>query len=150
MGLRTGAIKMLTQNRDVFLKRWESVGPYPAVKRAGSKTWKKLIQYCVETLSAKIDSVVTTDIHRFIRMPDTLHSKTGLKKTEFPISHLDYFDPLKDAVAFKNGATKIFVSDAPEFRIGDKTFGPYRNQKIELPTAAALLLICRKRAKVME
>ena len=150
IGLKPGTIKGLTQNKDVFLKRWESMGPYPTVKRVGFETWKKLIQYCAETLSAKIDSVVTTDIHRLIRLPDTLHSKTGFKKTEFPISHLEDFDPLKDALAFKNGATKIFVSDAPEFRVGDKTFGPYSNQKIELPTVAALLLVCKKRAKVME
>ncbi|MCJ7718669.1 DNA primase, partial [Candidatus Bathyarchaeota archaeon] len=98
----------------------------------------------------KIDTVVTTDIHRLIRLPGTLHSKTGLKKIEFPISHLEDFDPLKSAVVFKNGAVTILVSDAPEFRIGDKTFGPYRNQRIELPTAAALLLICKKRAEVAE
>lgn len=150
IGLNKNTAKVLIQNKDTILKSWESIEPYPTIKRIGFETWRKLIAYCAESLSAKIDTVVTTDIHRLIRLPGTLHSKTGLKKIEFPISHLEDFDPLKSAVAFKNGAVRILVSDAPEFRIGDKTFGPYRNQRIELPTAAALLLICKKRAEVAE
>jgi hypothetical protein len=78
-----------------------------------------------------------------------LHGKTGLKKVNFPHSHIRDFDPFKEAVAFKRGAAKIFVHDAPEFRLGDSTFGPYKDQKVELPTAAALLLVCKGRAEVL-
>jgi len=100
--------------------------------------------------SAKIDTVVTTDIHRLIRLTGTLHGKTGFKKVEFSVSDLDDFDPFKSAIAFKGSAVTVFVSDAPEFRIGDEIFGPYKIQKVELPTAAALLLVCKSRAEVLE
>jgi len=96
-----------------------------------------------------VDTVVTTDIHRLIRLPATLHGKTGLKKVEFTIASLDDFDPFKSATAFRGGSEIIFVSKAPEFRLGDEAFGPFRNERVELPTAAAALLICKKRAEVV-
>ena len=66
------------------------------------------------------------------------------------MSTIDVFDPFKSAVAFKISTVSVFVSDAPEFRLDDETFGPYKNQKVELPTAAAVLLICKGRAEVVE
>jgi hypothetical protein len=41
------------------------------------------------------------------------------------------------------------VSDAPEFRMSGETLGPYKHQTVELPTAAAVLLICKRRAEVL-
>jgi hypothetical protein len=43
---------------------------------------------------------------------------------------------------------KVFVSDAPEFRLGGSVLGPYKDETVELPTAAAVLLICKGRAEV--
>jgi DNA primase small subunit len=83
-------------------------------------------------------------------LADTLHGKTGLRKVGFPISDIEDFDPFKDAVAFKKGTVSVFVSDAPEFRLGDENFGPYKKQRVELPTAVAVLLICRDRAEVID
>jgi hypothetical protein len=42
----------------------------------------------------------------------------------------------------------VFVSDVPEFRLGENMFGPYKRKTVELPTAAAILLICKGRAEV--
>ncbi len=79
-----------------------------------------------------------------------MHGKTGLKKVEFPLKNLDVFDPFKEAVAFKEGTVKVVVSDAPEFRLGEHLLGPYKSQTVELPTAAAILLICKGRAEVVQ
>jgi DNA primase small subunit len=108
----------------------------------------KLALHVKNLKASKIDTVVTTDIHRLIRMNGTLHGKTGLKKTEFPADKLEDFDPFTQAVAFKKGAAKVLVSDAPEFRLGGNTLGPYKNQTVELPVAAAVMLICKGRAEV--
>jgi DNA primase small subunit len=80
----------------------------------------------------------------------TLHGKTGFKKVEFSASVIEDFDPFKSAVAFKKDLVTVFVSDAPQFRLGEETFGPYKKQRVELPTAAAVLLICKGRAEVLE
>ena len=150
VGLKKNVAEALSGNRDMILKSLEGAGPLGAVKGVGFENWRKIVEFCVKSQSAKIDTVVTTDIHRLIRLPDTLHGKTGLKKVEFPMSAIDSFDPFESAVAFKIGAVSVFVSDAPEFRLGDETFGPYKNRKVELPTAAAVLLICKGRAEVVE
>jgi DNA primase small subunit len=150
IGLKRNVAEALWKNREAILKSWEETGPWTTVKGAGFETWKKLAEFCVKARSAKVDTVVTTDIHRLIRLTETLHSKTGLRKVESQLSKIQDFDPFKNAVAFKTGTVRVFVSDAPEFRLGDDTLGPYKNQRVELPTAAAVLLICKGRAEVLE
>jgi DNA primase small subunit len=108
----------------------------------------RMAEYIKDQKSAKIDTVVTTDIHRLIRMNGTLHGKTGLKKIEFPAQQLEDFDPFTQAVAFKKGTAKVLVSDAPEFRLGGNMFSAFKNVKVELPVAAAIMLILKGRAEV--
>jgi len=146
-GVKRKAVAVLG-NKDLVLKRCVEEGRWGSVKGVGVGTWKKLAEYVKDLESAKIDTVVTTDTHRLIRMNGTLHGKTGLKKVELPLRSLEAFDPFEEAVAFKEGAVKVFVSDAPEFRLGGKVFGPYKRKTIELPTAAAILLVCKGRAEV--
>jgi DNA primase small subunit len=98
----------------------------------------------------KIDTVVTPDINRLIRLSNSLHGKTGLKKVETSMAGIETFDPLKSAVAFKEGTVSVHVSEAPQFRVEDETYGPYKKQKVELPTAAALMLLCKGVAKVVQ
>ncbi|MCK4313596.1 hypothetical protein KAW04_02400, partial [Candidatus Bathyarchaeota archaeon] len=142
--------EMILKNKDVILKNLSNRRSWGAVRGIGFETWRKIAEHSARLQSANIDTVVTTDIHRLIRLVGTLHGKTGLKKVEFPVSAIDDFDPFKSAVAFKTGAVTVFVSDAPEFRLSDEMFGPFRNQRVELPTAAAMLLVCKGRAKVIE
>jgi DNA primase small subunit len=139
------ASEIVTQNRDAILKSWDKTGPYRSVKGVGVESWRKIVEHCVGLLAAKVDTVVTTDVHRLIRMSGTLHGKTGLKKVEFPASELGAFDPFKSAVAFKSGTVSVAVSDAPEFRLGDEVFGPYKNCKVKLPTAEIGRASCRER-----
>jgi len=147
VGIRSYA---LLQNKEAVLSRCLEEGRWDSVKGVSVETWRRIARYVKEQESAKIDTVVTTDLHRLIRMDGTLHGKTGLLKIEFPAERLESFDPFVEAVAFKEGTAKVSVSDAPEFRLEGKEFGPYRNEVIELPTAAAVLLICKGRAEVAE
>jgi DNA primase small subunit len=140
---------IILNNKELILNRCILDGKWNSIKGLSDRTWEKLFHHIKSLESSQIDTVVTTDIHRLIRVDNTLHGKTGLKKIEFPIVNLDSFDPFKKAVAFKGGSIKVLVSDAPSFTIGDKMFGPYENQVAELPTAAAVLLICKERAKLV-
>ena len=47
---------------------------------------------------SEIDEPVTSDIKRLIRLPGSLHGKTGLAVTPIKRDELDDFDPLRDAV----------------------------------------------------
>jgi len=150
IGLKKKVVDTLTQHKETILESWKEKGPWGAVKDVGVESWRKIAQQGAEMRSAKIDTVVTTDTHRLIRLINTLHGKTGLKKIEVPIANIERFDPLKSAVAFKEGTVKVLVSDAPEFRLEDQTYGPYKNREVELPTAAALILLCKGMAELKE
>jgi DNA primase small subunit len=147
VGLRNAA---LLQNKDTIIKRAINEGRWESINGVSDQTWLKLAGYIRESQASKIDTVVTTDIHRLIRMNGTLHGKTGLRKVEFPAKDLQDFDPFSRAVAFKKGEVKVLVSDVPEFKMGGETLGPYKNQTVELPTAAAVMLICKGRGKVAD
>ena len=143
------------QNYASILKKKETDrlladGKWEQIKGVGKETLTTIAKHVRDLEAAKIDTVVTTDVHRLIRMNGTLHGKTGLRKIEFPLRNLNDFDPFTEAVAFKDGTAKVFVSSAPEFRLGGKMFGPFRSQAVELPTAAAVLLVCKGRAEVKE
>jgi DNA primase small subunit len=148
VGFDTTKMNMLRGKKDTLIERCLEEGYWTGVMGVGDGTWMRLAEYLREEKAAKIDTVVTTDIHRLIRMNGTLHGKTGLKKVEFPAKNLQDFDPFTGAVAFKKGETKVLVSDAPEFRLEGQTLGPYKNQTVTLPTAAAIMLICKRRAEV--
>jgi DNA primase small subunit len=143
-----GNYTVILRNKELILKHCLDEGRWDCVKGVKVGTWLKLFEYVKNLESAKIDSVVTTDIHRLIRLNGTLHGKTGLKKVEFPVKCLADFDPFKEAVAFKKGVVKVSVSNVPEFRLGESVLGPYKRQTVEVPTAAAVLLICKGRAEV--
>jgi len=150
IGLKPLHIKSLLTYRDAILESWNKKGPWGAIKNITPETWRQIAKSGVEKQSVKIDTVVTPDINRLIRFPNSLHGKTGLKKVEFPIAQIEDFDPLKSAVAFKTGEVTVHVSDAPQFRVEDEIYGPFERQKVELPTAAALMLLCKGMAEVIK
>ena len=149
-GLTKGIANTLVLKRDSLLESWKEKGPWGSFWGLGIETWKKIVQYGLEKQSVKVDTVVTPDINRLIRLSNSLHGKTGLKKVEFPFSNIENFDPLRSAVAFKDGVVTVNVSEAPQFRVEDITYGPFERERVELPTAAALMLLCKGVAKVVQ
>ena len=148
-GFKGKTVVAILGNRELIIKRCVEEGRWKSLKGVTAGTWKKIAEYIKNLGSSNIDTVVTTDKHRLIRMNGTLHGKTGLKKVQFPIENLDDFDPFTEAVAFKGGEVKMSVSDVPKFRLGENEFGPYKRTEVELPTAAAVLLICKGRGKLV-
>jgi DNA primase small subunit len=143
LGLTSTQIKtLMLQDRDQFFQRpfWSSV------KGVGLSTWKDISLRAIENASAKIDSVVTTDVHRLIRLPGTLNGHTGLLAMEVPKERLDEFDPFDESLAF-DGMMKVRVKDSPRFQLRGQEFGPYREEAVEIPSSAAMLLLCKKRAE---
>lgn len=106
----------------------------------------RAVQQVINEISVKIDTVVTTDIHRLIRIGGTLNSKTGMKVVKIPLDEIDLFDPFKDAVAIKGGRAEVYVEESPKFSLEGQEFGPYTDLKVELPIEAAILLVCKGRA----
>lgn len=148
--LKRHVVKTLLDQRESLLESWKEKGPWGKMKNVGVESWKKIALHGAQRQAAKIDTVVTTDIHRLIRLSNSLHGKTGFKKINVPIRGIEDFDPFKGAVAFKDGSVTVFVSDSPKLRVGEQIYEPFKEQKVELPTAAALLLLCKGAATVVE
>jgi DNA primase small subunit len=148
LGLKKRVVDAMIGNNALILKSWDSGGPWNLVKGVGPENWKTIIRKSSKTQSASVDTVVTTDVHRLIRLTNSLHGKTGLMKVEFSTPDIGRFDPFKEAVAFKEGEATIVVEEAPEFRLGEESFGPFRDERVELPMAAAVLLLCKGLAEV--
>lgn len=150
VGLKKRSATQVLKERDRILESWKTKGPWKMLSGIGPESWKKILQQGILKQSVKIDTVVTTDVHRLIRLSNTLHGETGLKKVEFGAGEIERFDPLKSAIAFTDGTFQVEVAEAPQFRLGDTIYGPFNNQKTELPTAAAMFLLCKGVAKALE
>jgi DNA primase small subunit len=143
LGLSPAQTKtLMLHDRDSFFQKpfWSSV------KGVGLSTWKNISRRAIEKASAKIDSVVTTDVHRLIRLPNTLNGHTGLLAMEVLKEGLDEFDPFAESAAF-DGTMQIRVKDSPRFQLGGREFGPYREEIVDLPSSASMLLLCKRRAE---
>jgi len=122
--------------------------PSSIIKYIDNKSLDKLMDAAVKEQASAIDTVVTTDLRRLIRLPNTLHGKTGWLSQGVPIDDLADYDPLSEAIAFTEGTETVHVRRAPEIRIGDETYGPYEDERVELPLAVAMFLLCRRVARV--
>jgi DNA primase small subunit len=147
LGFSRGAARHIIAQREQIEKDWarEILWSYFQDKwGVTDQVWRNIIEKALTlmALPAKIDTVVTTDIHRLIRMPETLNGKTGFRAAMVNLSRLEEFDPFCEPVAFE-GMQTVHVMEAPQVRIRDQTFGPFSDEKVELPMSAALLLIAK-------
>ncbi len=106
-----------------------------------------LIERARENMSAEIDDPVTTDVHRLIRFPGSLHGKTGLKVLGLKISDLPSFDPLVSAIpeTFRNGNAKIYAEKEGTIDINGQTIRVAEGEQ-EVPLYAAIFLSASRRA----
>ena len=112
------------------------------------KGFDALIASAINRVAVRVDPVVTTDIHRLFRLPETLNGKTGLSKRAASAESLGSFDPLRDAVALRGEDRCVHISSAPRFRLLDEWYGPYHDEEVGLPQEVAVLLICKGVAEV--
>lgn len=70
--------------------------------QVNSKYAKKLIanvyENAKETFTVDVDEPVTTDIHRLIRIPKSVHGGTGMCVQPIPFDDIESFHPTEDAV----------------------------------------------------
>jgi len=145
LGLKRSAIKDILETREQISKEEFATTIWKTFYTIRPRTWQKIAERAIYESSAKIDTVVTTDIHRLIRLAGTLNGKTGLKVVNAPMARLEIFDPFKEAIAFA-GEDTVYIKEAPQFRLGEEVFGPYKKEKRTLPRAAAVLLVCKGKA----
>ncbi len=113
--------------------------------------WANVMKRMAIAQRDSIDKNVTNDIYHLIRIPGTLHGDTGLAgKAIASVAQLESFDPMKEAIAFRQGVMKIHADNVPSFAMHGEDYGPYSNQDIELPVYAAMYLVLKRVAKPIE
>jgi len=95
----------------------------------------------LEKFRIHIDAPVTADVKRLIRMPGTLHGKTGLKVVK--VEDIDSFNPLRDAIAFGEEKIKLRILKKTKIEIGGKKFNLNPGEVAEIPEFAGIYLLCR-------
>jgi len=107
-----------------------------------SQIFDKIFNLCKSRIAVHVDPVVTADIKRLIRLPNSLHGKTGLRVTVVPIDELKEFDPLTDAVVFSDEMVKIRVKRKVKLRMKGEEFVIEPGKNV-VPEYLAIFLICR-------
>lgn len=101
------------------------------------------------TLSAgETDEPVTCDVKRLIRLPSSLHGKTGLKVVKIDIDELEDFDPLIDPVIFEEDLVKVKLNQPVDMKMRDNVFNLKEGEQ-KIPTYLAVFLIGRKMATII-
>ncbi|QUC64504.1 DNA primase [Nitrosopumilus sp. K4] len=112
----------------------------------GYSSFQKKLEELSSILGAQIDPNVTMDIHRIFRLPGSLNSKSGF--TKFFCNDISKFDPYVEASFLSEDSIEINADCPIEFKIKNKKFGPYNNEKVTVPTYAAVYMICKKLASI--
>jgi DNA primase small subunit len=134
---------------DVFSKEELASWFFEMIKEtAGVKLEKKRDERITEVkATGETDEPVTSDIKRLIRLPTSLHGKTGFCVVPLSIDEVKGFDPLKDAVVMPDNEVGVEVKKALQVRLKGQEFklepGPAR-----LPAYAAVFAMGRGAAIV--
>jgi len=119
-----------------------------------SKTIRKfflnnaLRKTAVSLSAGETDEPVTCDVKRLIRLPSSLHGKTGLKVVRIDVDDLKNFDPLRDAVVLPDDPVEIMVQREVTIEMNDQTFHLEEGAQ-EVPTYLGVFLIGRKEALLL-
>lgn len=106
--------------------------------------------------AGETDEVVTIDTRRQIRWPGSLHGKTGMRVTEFPLSRLDPegsnpFDCLSEGIALsREGEVKVeMVVDDAIARFDDRIIDASTGDIVDIHEAGATFLILKGWARLV-
>ncbi|MCG8392659.1 MAG: hypothetical protein MI745_06215, partial [Pseudomonadales bacterium] len=78
------------------------------------------------------------------RLPGSINSKSGL--TKIRCQDLRKLDPYIESSLLDDESVEITANCPMKFGLKNKKFGPYLNEKITVPTFAAVYMICKKMA----
>jgi DNA primase small subunit len=100
-------------------------------------------------MKGETDEPVTSDIKRLIRLPSSLHGKTGFEVVPLERDELESFDPFRDAVPKAFGKEEIrIVCDTPiSLVLRDESFSLDAGAS-EVPEFVAVHLLCRRLAHI--
>jgi DNA primase small subunit len=101
----------------------------------------------VSFAAGETDEPVTCDVKRLIRLPGSLHGKTGLKVSEVTLDTLDDYDPLTEAIVFDDSPVSILMKQDEIVTLNNQTYN-LSEGITEVPLFLAVFLIGKKMASI--
>jgi len=106
-----------------------------------------LRKIAVSLSAGETDEPVTCDTKRLIRLPYSLHGKTGFQVKGINIDELKFFNPLRDAVVFGDDLVKVKIKQPLKIKIKDEDYN-LKTGEDYLPEYLAVFLIGRGFAEI--
>lgn len=150
LGATASVRRYILTNKDKILESiensdWEFLREITRL-RAGKKSLFKIIEHIVSKYSAEVDERVTIDTRRLIRLPGTLHGKTGLEVVQVDIDELWTFNPFEEAIVLDSEPVEVeIVGNIPE-RLWNIELG--KSSRLRVPLYLAIYLINNGVAKL--
>jgi DNA primase small subunit len=109
---------------------------------------KVMTEDVAKRLAGEVDEPVTADIKRLIRLPGSVHGKSGLRVTPLTRDELSGFDPLESAVpeAYTDDPVEVTMRKDVSIRIKGQDMSLHG--ETEVPEFAAVFLVGRKMADI--
>jgi len=119
-----------------------------------SKTIRKfflnnaLRKTAVSMSAGETDEPVTCDVKRLIRLPGSLHGKTGFKVVKIGLDNLKSFDPLNDAIVLPDSLVSVDVSQSISIKMRGEEFNLKTGEQ-EVPVFLAVFLMGRRLGNII-
>ena len=146
-GMYSDLFKGADGKRGVDRMRSDNTFEVFSQKRYGDAFMRLVDMRVKGRMKGETDEPVTSDIKRLIRLPSSLHGKTGFKVVPMKRDDLDEFDPFVSAVpdAFGTDEVSVMCEKPVEVRMKDGVFSLDEGRN-DVPEFVAVHLLCRKLA----
>ncbi len=94
------------------------------------------------------DEPVTADVKRLIRLPGSIHGKSGLRVVTLTRDQLDDFDPFRDAVAFTMDPVKMTPRSDQTVTLAGEAVSVKGGDETEVPMAHAVWMCARQQGTI--
>lgn len=111
---------------------------------------EEILKQAEIVVQGETDAPVTTDVHRLIRLPGSLHGGTGLRVVPLSYERLEGFDPFRDATVStgNGGTTEVVYSENVAYPFPPEGLTGRAGEVAQLPTPRALFLVLRGEARL--
>ena len=110
----------------------------------------KIAERIIYNKIARIDENVTKDPSHLMRLPNSIHGGSGLIAKKIPsLRALDKFEPMSDAIAFKEGELKVKANMRNSIVMNGQQYGPYNDETVVVPKYVATYLYLKDLADIV-
>lgn len=145
--LNDSVLDILIKNRLYLINQLKTKNRTWQIMGFGEAIWNQIYEVLKNRIAANIDSMVSIDLHRLIRLENSLNGKTGFTVNNVSFENLREFNPLCSSLAFPNAKEMIklkFITDAPKINLEGQVYGNFvKSEKVTLPLNAAMFFLCK-------